>query len=175
LGIGAIIGAGIFVLTGSAAALYAGPAIMLSYILAGVGCAFAGLCYAEFASLIPIAGSAYTYGYAPLGEFIAWIIGWDLILEYAFGAATVASGWSSTLVAFLQDYGINLPPQICDVPGAKWSIVVGRWAPDLTLSGAQMLRAHQHTTTIFNFMAFFAIIAVATPLIVGHKESANFT
>jgi APA family basic amino acid/polyamine antiporter len=112
LGIGAIIGAGIFVLTGSAAALYAGPSIMLSYILAGVGCMFAGLCYAEFASLIPIAGSAYTYGYATLGEIVAWIIGWDLILEYAFGAATVASGWSSTLVAFLQDYNINLPPQI---------------------------------------------------------------
>src|SRR5437762_5865990 len=103
LGIGAIIGAGIFVLTGSAAALYAGPAIMLSYILAGLGCVFAGLCYAEFASMIPIAGSAYTYGYATLGEIIAWIIGWDLILEYAFGAATVASGRSSTLVAFLQD------------------------------------------------------------------------
>ncbi len=110
LGIGAIIGAGIFVLTGSAASLYAGPAIMLSYVLAGIGCVFAGLCYAEFASLIPIAGSAYTYGYATLGEIVAWIIGWDLILEYAFGAATVASGWSSTLVAFLQDYGINLPP-----------------------------------------------------------------
>jgi amino acid transporter len=89
LGIGAIIGAGIFVLTGAAASLYAGPAIVLSYILAGVGCAFAGLCYAEFASLIPIAGSAYTYGYATLGEIFAWIIGWDLILEYAFGAATV--------------------------------------------------------------------------------------
>src|SRR6185369_1142428 len=94
LGIGAIIGAGIFVLTGSAAALYAGPAIILSYVLAGLGCVFAGLCYAEFASMIPIAGSAYTYGYATLGEIVAWIIGWDLILEYAFGAATVASGWS---------------------------------------------------------------------------------
>src|SRR5215472_17008946 len=104
LGIGAIIGAGIFVLTGQAAAQYAGPAIMLSYVLAGIGCVFAGLCYAVFASVIPIAGSAYTYGYATLGEIFAWIIGWDLILEYAFGAATVASGWSSTLVAFLQDY-----------------------------------------------------------------------
>src|SRR6201998_3719272 len=129
LGIGAIIGAGIFVLTGSAAAMYAGPAIMLSYALAGLGCAFAGLCYAEFASMIPIAGSAYTYGYATLGEIIAWIIGWDLILEYAFGAATVASGWSATLVAFLQDYGIKLPPQICDVPGADWALVDGRWGP----------------------------------------------
>ena len=94
LGIGAIIGAGIFVLTGQAAALHAGPAVSLSFVLAGIVCAFAGLCYAEFASIIPIAGSAYTYGYATLGEFVAWIIGWDLVLEYAFGAATVASGWS---------------------------------------------------------------------------------
>jgi len=92
LGIGAIIGAGIFVLTGQAAADHAGPAIMLSFVLAGIACAFAGLCYAEFASLIPIAGSAYTYGYATLGELFAWIIGWDLVLEYALGAATVASG-----------------------------------------------------------------------------------
>ena len=94
LGIGAIIGAGIFVLTGQAAAKHAGPAVALSFVLAGITCAFAGLCYAEFASLIPIAGSAYTYGYATLGELVAWIIGWDLVLEYAFGAATVASGWS---------------------------------------------------------------------------------
>ncbi|HXT47039.1 MAG TPA: amino acid permease, partial [Gemmatimonadaceae bacterium] len=94
LGIGAIIGAGIFVLTGSAAAQYAGPAVMWSFVLAGSGCLFAGLCYAEFASMIPIAGSAYTYGYATLGEFVAWIIGWDLVLEYLFGAATVAVGWS---------------------------------------------------------------------------------
>jgi APA family basic amino acid/polyamine antiporter len=134
LGIGAIIGAGIFVLTGAAAAQFAGPAIMLSYVLAGMGCVFAGLCYAEFASMIPIAGSAYTYGYATLGEIVAWIIGWDLILEYAFGAATVASGWSSTLVAFLQDYGISLPPQICDVPGAKWVLFEGRWSPITALS-----------------------------------------
>src|SRR6201988_5293779 len=117
LGIGAIIGAGIFVLTGSAAALYAGPAIMLSYILAGVGCIFAGLCYAEFASMIPIAGSAYTYGYATLGEIIAWIIGWDLILEYAFGAATVASGWSGYVNSFLQDFGIHFPPALTATPG----------------------------------------------------------
>src|SRR5579863_9331770 len=137
LGIGAIIGAGIFVLTGSAAAQFAGPAIMLSYILAGVACVFAGLCYAEFASMIPIAGSAYTYGYATLGELVAWIIGWDLVLEYAFGAATVASGWSSTLVAFLQDYGLSLPPQICDVPGAVWVQYQGRWGP-LTSMNAPM-------------------------------------
>ena len=174
LGIGAIIGAGIFVLTGAAAAQYAGPAIILSYVLAGVGCAFAGLCYAEFASMIPIAGSAYTYGYATLGEIFAWIIGWDLILEYAFGAATVASGWSSTLVAFLQDYGINLPPQICDVPGAKWAMVEARWFPETALSGDQLAHATQHVTTSFNLVAFLAILAVTMILIIGIKESANF-
>jgi APA family basic amino acid/polyamine antiporter len=175
LGIGAIIGAGIFVLTGSAASLYAGPAIMLSYVFAGIGCVLAGLCYAEFASLIPIAGSAYTYGYATLGEIVAWIIGWDLILEYAFGAATVASGWSSTLIAFLQDYGINLPPQICDVPGAKWVFFDGRWSPlvTLNLTPAQLASAPMATTS-FNLLAFLGVIAVTIILIIGIKESANF-
>ena len=96
LGIGAIIGAGIFVLTGNAAAQYAGPGVVLSMVAAGLACGFAGLCYAEFASMIPIAGSAYTYGYATLGELVAWIIGWDLMLEYLFGAATVAVGWGAT-------------------------------------------------------------------------------
>jgi APA family basic amino acid/polyamine antiporter len=175
LGIGAVIGAGIFVLTGSAAALYAGPAIVLSYVLAGIACIFAGLCYAEFASMIPIAGSAYTYGYATLGELIAWIIGWDLILEYAFGAATVASGWSSTLVAFLQDYGINLPPKICDVPGALWVMVDGRWGPASTFNlPPEQLAALPHTTTTFNLVAFLATMAVTTILIIGIRESANF-
>ena len=175
LGIGAVIGAGIFVLTGSAAALYAGPAIVLSYVLAGIGCVFAGLCYAEFASMIPIAGSAYTYGYATLGEIVAWIIGWDLILEYAFGAATVASGWSSTLVAFLQDYGISLPPQICDVPGAQWVQVEGRWGPVSSFSlTPDQLAAVPHATTSFNLVAFLAILAVTVILIVGIRESANF-
>ena len=175
LGIGAIIGAGIFVMTGAAAAMYAGPAIMLSYALAGLGCAFAGLCYAEFASMIPIAGSAYTYGYATLGEIIAWIIGWDLILEYAFGAATVASGWSATLVAFLQDYGINLPPQICDVPGAKWVLYDGRWSPLTSVSlTPEQLQTLPQVTTTFNLLAFIAILIVTTILIVGIRESANF-
>src|SRR5579863_7907129 len=101
LGIGAIIGTGIFVLTVQAAAMDAGPAIVVSFVLAGIGCTFAGLCYTEFAALIPVAGSAYTYGYATLGEIFAWIIGWDLVLEYAFGAATVASGWSGYLVSLM--------------------------------------------------------------------------
>jgi len=127
LGIGAIIGAGIFVITGSAAAQFAGPAIVLSFLLAGVGCVFAGLCYAEFASLIPIAGSAYTYAYATLGEFFAWVIGWDLIIEYAFGAATVASGWSGNVVSLLQDLGWHLPPQLTATPGTPLVLVGDRW------------------------------------------------
>ena len=109
LGIGDIIGAGIFVLTGHAAAVNAGPAITLSYVLAGFACAFAGLCYAEMASTVPIAGSAYTYAYATMGEIVAWIIGWDLILEYSMGAATVAVGWSGYVVSFLDDFGIVVP------------------------------------------------------------------
>src|SRR5215217_339649 len=116
LGIGAIIGAGIFVLTGTAAAQYAGPAIVYSFILAGLGCLFAGLCYAEFAAMIPIAGSAYTYGYATLGELVAWIIGWDLILEYLFGASTVAVGWSGYFTAFMNELGIKLPAALTQAP-----------------------------------------------------------
>src|ERR1043165_2060562 len=111
LGIGAIIGAGLFSITGGAAANNAGPAITISFIVAAVGCAFAGLCYAEFSSMIPVAGSAYTYSYATMGEFIAWIIGWDLVLEYAVGAATVSISWSRYLVKFLQYFNINLSPE----------------------------------------------------------------
>src|SRR5512137_167524 len=107
LGIGAIIGAGIFVLTGQAAALHAGPAVPISMILVGIACAFAGLCYAEMASAVPVAGSAYTYSYATMGEFIAWIIGWDLVLEYAVGAATVGISWSRYLVKFLAGFDIH--------------------------------------------------------------------
>src|ERR1019366_7139252 len=125
----AIIGAGIFVLTGSAAAQYAGPAIVLSFILAGVGCVFSGLCYAEFASLIPIAGSAYTYGYATLGEIFAWIIGWDLILEYAFGAATVAAGWSANVAQFLQPLHIPFPPELTATPGTVMVYYQQLWQP----------------------------------------------
>src|SRR5881275_3493043 len=118
LGIGAIIGTGIFVLTGAASAQYAGPAIVFSFMLAAVGCVFAGLCYAEFASMIPIAGSAYTYGYATLGELIAWIIGWDLMLEYLFGAATVAVGWGGNFVKFLAEFGIVIPTSLTNAPFA---------------------------------------------------------
>ena len=119
LGIGAIIGAGIFVLTGHAAAANAGPAIALSFVLGGIVCAFAGLCYAEMASTVPIAGSAYTYAYATMGEFIAWLIGWDLILEYSLGAVTVAIGWSGYVVSFLgKNLGIHIPEAYAGAPYA---------------------------------------------------------
>src|ERR1700742_1889221 len=133
LGIGDIIGAGIFVLTGQAAALHAGPAVALSFVFAGITCCFAGLCYSEFASIIPIAGSAYTYGYATLGELVAWIIGWDLVLEYAFGAATVASGWSGYFVSLLQQLHIYLPPQFTTTYGNVLYLYNGRWLEPASL------------------------------------------
>jgi APA family basic amino acid/polyamine antiporter len=152
LGIGAIIGAGIFVLTGQAAAQYAGPAIVASFVLAGIACAFAGLCYAEMASMIPVAGSAYTYGYATLGEFFAWVIGWDLILEYSLGAATVAVGWSGYVVSFLRDYNIIVPPHLAAAPGTP-------------LDGGG--------TAVFNLPATFIVLAVSALLITGIRESAR--
>ncbi len=173
LGIGAIIGAGIFVLTGSAAAQYAGPAIVLSFVLAGVGCVFAGLCYAEFASLIPIAGSAYTYGYATLGELVAWIIGWDLILEYAFGAATVASGWSANVIQLCQRIGIALPPQLIATPGAHLIFYNGLWRAAATVPGGVDTSALPHATGLFNLIAFLAICLVTTVLVIGIQESAT--
>ncbi|HMI57025.1 MAG TPA: amino acid permease, partial [Gemmatimonadaceae bacterium] len=109
LGVGSIIGTGIFVMTGTAASQNAGPALVLSMILTTVGCAFSGLCYAEFAAMVPIAGSAYTYAYATIGEFVAWIIGWDLILEYALSVSTVAVGWSGYFVSLARDVGIHIP------------------------------------------------------------------
>src|SRR5215216_7246140 len=118
LGIGAIIGTGIFVLTGTVAAQNAGPAVILSFVLAGIASVFAALCYSEFASLVPMAGSAYTYGYATLGEFFAWIIGWDLVLEYALGASTIAVGWSGNFISILQDMGIHFPAAFTGPPGS---------------------------------------------------------
>ena len=121
LGIGSVIGTGIFVLTGTAASQNAGPALVLSMIIAAVGCAFAGLCYAELASMIPAAGSAYTYAYASSGQFVAWIIGWDLILEYALSGATVAVGWSGYFVSFLRDLGLPYPRgSPLRRPSARW-------------------------------------------------------
>jgi APA family basic amino acid/polyamine antiporter len=179
LGIGAIIGAGIFVLTGSAAANYAGPAIVLSFVLAGTACVFAGLCYAEFASLIPIAGSAYTYGYATLGEIFAWIIGWDLILEYAFGAATVAVGWSGYTLSFLQDWGISIPPQLTGSPGTLLVQYNGHWEHFEHIKNTLLAlnidpASLPQMTASFNLLAMLAIIGVTTILVIGIKESANF-
>ncbi len=125
LGIGCIIGAGIFVLTGKAAASYAGPAISLSFILSGIACAFVGLCYAELAAMIPASGSAYTYAYATVGEIFAWIIGWDLILEYGMGAATVAVGWSGYFVSLLGSFGIHVPPQWAQATGEAVKLADG--------------------------------------------------
>ena len=178
LGVGAIIGAGIFVLTGAAAAKYAGPAIVLSFVLAGIACVFAGLCYAEFASLIPIAGSAYTYGYATLGELFAWIIGWDLILEYAFGAATVASGWSGYVLSFLQDFGIRIPPQLASARGEVLVQFNGHWEHLARIKSTLVAQGVNpdtlpHMTASFNLLAFLAIALVTFVLVVGIKESAN--
>jgi basic amino acid/polyamine antiporter, APA family len=176
LGVGAIIGAGIFVLTGQAAALHAGPAIALSFVVAGITCAFAGLCYAEFASIIPIAGSAYTYGYATLGELVAWIIGWDLVLEYAFGAATVASGWSGYLLSLVEQLGFTPSPAL-----ARWTTTYGNilyffhghWVSAGALLPGTVTAGLPHVTGIFNVVAFVAILAVTTVLVVGIQESAN--
>src|SRR5205809_47940 len=159
LGIGAIIGTGIFVLTGQAAAANAGPAIALSMVLAGTASALAGLCYSEFASTVPIAGSAYTYAYATLGEFIAWIIGWDLILEYALGAATVAVGWSGNLVTLLHQFGLQFPARFSAAPGTV-----------VQLAGGAMAGS---TVAVFNLPAVIITILVTLLLIVGVSESAT--
>jgi len=156
LGIGAIIGTGIFVLTGTVAAQNAGPAVVLSFVLAGVASIFAALCYSEFASLVPMAGSAYTYGYATLGELFAWIIGWDLILEYALGAVTVSIGWSGYVVSFLRDIGIHIPPELSAARGTL-----------ITLADGTQVAA------IFNLPAVIIIAVVTLLLVIGIRESAT--
>ena len=156
LGVGAIIGTGIFVLTGQAAAAHAGPAIVLSMVLAGVASVLAALCYSEFAASVPVAGSAYTYAYATLGEFIAWVIGWDLILEYALGAATVAVGWSGNFVTLLRQLGVSFPAALSGAPGT--SVV-------MTAGVAE--------TAVFNVPAVAITVAVTALLIIGVRESAS--
>jgi APA family basic amino acid/polyamine antiporter len=173
LGIGAIIGAGIFVLTGQAAAKHAGPAVSLSFVLAGITCAFAGLCYAEFASIIPIAGSAYTYGYATLGELVAWIIGWDLVLEYAFGAATVASGWSGYFVSLLQQMHIFIPPALTTTTGNVLVQYRGAWMDVMSLPPGVSDAGLPHVTGLFNLVAMLVVLVITTILVIGIKESAN--
>ncbi|MEO8636038.1 MAG: amino acid permease [Gemmatimonadales bacterium] len=191
LGIGAIIGAGIFVLTGTAAAQYAGPAIVISFVIAGAGCLFAGLCYAEFASMIPVAGSAYTYGYATLGELVAWIIGWDLILEYLFAASTVAVGWAGYFTAFMTGLGIHLPPQFTGAPFGvvgTHTLVPSQICVD-PATGGVAVEAVSHTAVsiancttqgfnvihgILNIPAMVLIALLTTLLVIGIKESARF-
>jgi APA family basic amino acid/polyamine antiporter len=189
LGVGAIIGTGIFVLTGTVAAQNAGPAVVLSFVLAGIASVFAALCYSEFASLVPMSGSAYTYGYATLGEFFAWVIGWDLILEYAVGAITVSIGWSGYVVSFLRDVGIYLPPELSAARGthlieipaalatalkmkAGWAVFSSALGEHITAAGtdpAMLL----HATAIFNLPAVIIVFIITTLLVVGIKESAT--
>ncbi|KIO75441.1 amino acid transporter [Pedobacter lusitanus] len=157
LGIGAIVGAGIFSLTGIVASENAGPAVILSFILAGVACAFCALCYAEYASMIPVAGSAYTYTYATLGEFMAWIIGWDLVLEYALASATVAVSWSSYATKLLAQLSVNLPPELT---GSPFDLI--RLADGTTLKGG-----------IINLPAVFIVVVLSLVLVKGTKESAT--
>ncbi len=158
LGVGAIIGAGIFVATGKAANDTAGPALMLSYVVAGMTCIFAALCYAEFASMVPVAGSAYTYAYATLGELFAWIIGWDLVLEYVVGSATVANGWSSYFVSLLPKLGIHLPESVSSAPYAYDSA-----------TGALVA-----TAGVINLPAVIIVAIVTIVLVKGIQESARF-
>jgi len=155
LGIGAVIGAGLFSITGMAAANYAGPGIMISFVIAALGCAFAGLCYAEFASMIPVAGSAYTYSYATMGEFIAWIIGWDLVLEYAVGAATVASSWAGYFGELFKSFGMALPPEMMMTP-----------FDSVQLAGGEMVHG------FLNLPAVFIVVVMSLVLIRGTSESA---
>ena len=169
LGIGAVIGAGIFVLTGQAAANYAGPGIVISFILAGTACAFAGLCYAEFAAMIPIAGSAYTYGYATLGELFAWIIGWDLILEYLFAASTVAVGWSGYVVSFLKDLGIVIPPEYTSAPYVHTTPADAGWNVWRLFT-----EGWSATGAVLNLPAMFIVGLLTVLLIIGISESATF-
>ena len=190
IGVGAIIGAGIFVLTGHAAAQYAGPSIMVSFVLAAVACGFAGLCYAEFASMIPVAGSAYTYSYATLGEFFAWIIGWDLVLEYAMGASAVAVGWSGYVVSLFRSFGIHIPPQFVGSTGTRFVFLSSDVSPrarlDLpegwhALTGVEsnLLSAGiepsslENATSLANLPAVVVVAVVTGLLTLGVRESAN--
>ncbi|WP_165071552.1 amino acid permease [Paludisphaera rhizosphaerae] len=188
LGIGAIIGAGFFGLTGEASAKYAGPAIPLSFVFGAVVCTFAGLCYAEMASTVPVAGSAYTYAYATMGEFIAWLIGWDLILEYMVGATTVAINWSGYVASFLHDRGIDISPRFLSSPGTAMIEVPDAIAAQLHLRhGWSMLESVKEAlvtagvdysgfpqvTALFNAPAMLIVALVTALLVVGVQESAR--
>jgi len=168
LGIGAIIGAGLFVRTAAAIAERSGPSVTLAFILAGVGCAFAGLCYAEMASAVPVAGSAYTYSYATMGEFIAWIIGWDLVLEYAMGAATVGVGWSGYFVSLLDYFGIHLPAALTSAPLRFCT------SADVTNAVTSCVQAGWNSTgSLVNLPAMLIVILATIVLVIGIEESAK--
>src|SRR5207237_10458862 len=165
LGIGAIIGAGLFVRTATAAADHGGPSVTLAFVVAAIGCAFAGLCYAEFASMIPIAGSAYTYSYATLGELVAWIIGWDLMLEYAIGNVAVAISWANYMNTLLEGIGIKLPPWLCiDYHTAALKM------PALVAGAPHIFGI----PIVFNILAVAIVFAITVILIWGIRESARF-
>ena len=176
LGVGAIIGAGLFSITGTVAAEYTGPSITLSFIIAAIGCCFAGLCYAEFASMIPVAGSAYTYSYATMGELIAWIIGWDLVLEYTVAATTVSISWSRYLVVFLQGIGINLPPEwtacpwdggIANIPAAIIVIIMSLF----------LVRGTQESSLVNNLIVFLKVSVILIFVVLGWQfiHADNYT
>ncbi|MEM9966297.1 MAG: amino acid permease [Asticcacaulis sp.] len=176
LGVGAIIGAGIFVLTGEVASGYAGPAIIFSFILAGIACALAGLCYAELASTMPVSGSAYTYAYGTMGEIFAWIMGWLLVLEYGVAASTVAVGWSGYVVSMLGDFGINFPQVSVagkDAPALATPLIQAANIPVINAAGEEVHRTIFTMTGTFNLVAGLGIAAVSALLVAGVSESAK--
>lgn len=176
LGVGAIIGAGIFVLTGEVASGYAGPAIIFSFILAGIACALAGLCYAELASTMPVSGSAYTYAYGTMGEIFAWIMGWLLVLEYGVAASTVAVGWSGYVVSMLGDFGINFAQVSVagkDAPAFATPLIQAADVPVINAAGQEVHRTVFTMTGTFNLVAGLGIAAVSALLVAGVSESAK--
>ena len=168
LGVGVIIGAGLFSITGTVAASYTGPAITISFAIAALGCCFAGLCYAEFASMIPVAGSAYTYSYATMGELIAWIIGWDLVLEYTVAATTVSISWSRYLVVFLQGLGIELPHALTACP---WDggIVNIPAALIVVVMSLFLIRGTQGSSLLNGFIVFLKVSVILIFIILGWR------
>lgn len=177
LGVGTILGTGVFVLTGSAAAEYAGPSLIISFIIAAIACAFSGLCYSEFAASIPVAGSAYTYGYATLGEVVAFVIALDCIMEFALGASAVAVGWSGYCYSFLQDICGPISPRFIDVPGTEYVLWKERWVPAGSISDAAAaagvdISNLQHTVSSGNFLALALIVFLALLLVRGVELSS---
>ena len=176
LGVGVIIGAGLFSITGTVAAGYTGPAITLSFAIAAIGCCFAGLCYAEFASMIPVAGSAYTYSYATMGELIAWIIGWDLVLEYTVAATTVSISWSRYLVVFLEGVGINLPHALTACPWDGGVVNIPAFFI-VVLMSIFLIRGTEGSSIFNGFIVFLKVAVILTFVVLGWKyiNTENYT